>query len=148
MTGSHLDSFPVHYETAVSWGHLDSFQHVNNTIYFRYFEDARIQYFEQIGLTQHMARTGIGPILARTSCVFRQALGYPERILVGARIEDIGTDRFTMMYRIVSKKTGKIAAEGDGRIIIYDYNQQQKAALPPTIRARIDALETGEPHPD
>ena len=46
---SLLKTFPIIVNYPVIWGDMDSFQHVNNVIYFRYFETARIQYFEALG---------------------------------------------------------------------------------------------------
>ena len=66
-----LSAYPVITEQAVIWGDMDAFQHVNNTIYFRWFETARIRYFEEIGFLEHLEATGVGPILAETSCRFR-----------------------------------------------------------------------------
>ena len=55
-----------------------------------------------------------GPILASTQCRFRRPLAYPDRLRVGARTVDIGDDRFTMQYRIVSRTLGEVAADGGG----------------------------------
>jgi acyl-CoA thioester hydrolase len=56
-----LKSFPVVVEIPVIWGDMDSFQHVNNVIYFRYFESARIQYFEAVGLMDIVETIGSRP---------------------------------------------------------------------------------------
>ena len=48
-------------EIPIAWGEMDSFQHVNNAAYFRYFESARILYSEKLGLHKHKDETGIGP---------------------------------------------------------------------------------------
>ena len=61
-----LDDYPVVIELPVVWGEMDAFSHVNNIIYFRYFESARLAYVEQTGLLEYMDKTGIGPILAHT----------------------------------------------------------------------------------
>src|SRR5687767_1167703 len=54
----------VTVEIPVQWGDMDAFGHVNNTVYFRWFESARIAYFEKIGLNERMRRDRKGPILA------------------------------------------------------------------------------------
>ena len=135
-----LSEYPVTYETPVAWGEMDAFQHVNNATYFRYFESARLSYFMEIGISKHMQETGIGPILASTSCRFKRPLTYPDQIVIGATITEVGTDRFTMRYRIVSHTQSLVAAEGEGLIVFYDYNQGIKTEIPETIRAQIDAL--------
>ncbi|MFQ6117581.1 MAG: acyl-CoA thioesterase [Candidatus Bipolaricaulia bacterium] len=141
MTDKWLEDFPVVIELPVAWGEMDAFGHVNNIVYFRYFESARIAYFERIGFTEHMAQTGVGPILAATKCTFRKALTYPDTVSVGARITEVGEDRFTMLYRIVSQKLERVAAEGEGLIVSYDYRANRKAPLPAGVRGRIEALE-------
>ncbi|MGM0558582.1 MAG: acyl-CoA thioesterase [Myxococcota bacterium] len=137
-----LSDFPVQVEFPVAWGDMDAFQHVNNTRYFRYFEDARIAYFEQTGLIESVGTPGgIGPILAATSCKFRLPLTYPDTVYVGARCSEIGTDRFEMSHRVVSKAAGRVAAEGTGLVVSFDYDQGQKTTLPSEWIAHIEAIE-------
>lgn len=138
---SSLEGYPVIIEIPVAWGEMDSYGHVNNIIYFRHFESARIAYFTQIGFPKHKEETGIGPILASTNCRFRAALTYPDTVSVGARVLDISSDRFTMDFCTISHKLGKVAAEGQGVIVSYDYRAGSKVLLPQEIRARIEALE-------
>jgi acyl-CoA thioester hydrolase len=136
-----LEGYPVVVEIPVAWGEMDSFQHVNNTVYFRYFESARIRYSEKLGLYKHKDETGIGPILGSTSCKYRLPLTYPDTVSVGTKITDIAEDRFTMKYVIVSHKHQKVAAEGDGVVVMYDYREGKKTAIPEEIRKRILTME-------
>ncbi|HEX6622399.1 MAG TPA: acyl-CoA thioesterase, partial [Pyrinomonadaceae bacterium] len=97
-----LEAYPVVIETPVAWGEMDSFQHVNNIVYFRYFESARMAYFERVGFWAYMDETGVGPILASTRCKFILPLTYPDTVSIGARVSEIEDDRFTMSYAVVS----------------------------------------------
>ena len=141
MQNTLLDNYPVQIEVPIAWGDMDAFQHVNNVAYFRYFESARILYSEKLGLHKLKDETGIGPILGSTSCKYRLPLTYPDTISVGARIVDIAQDRFTMQYVVVSHKHQKIAAEGDGVVVMYNYNEGKKTAIPEEIRERIRIME-------
>ncbi|HEX6923907.1 MAG TPA: thioesterase family protein [Longimicrobiaceae bacterium] len=132
-----LEGFPVRVEVPVAWGEMDAFGHVNNVVYFRYFENARIELLRKIGFVD---ATGIGPILASTHCRFRRPLTYPDRLLVGVRITEVGEDRFTIEYRLVSEKLGTIAAEGGGVVVSYDYRTAKKAAIPEGVREAIARL--------
>lgn len=138
---SELDGFSVIIELPIQWGEMDAFQHVNNVAYFRYFESARIAYLERIGHIETMHATGIGPILASARCEFKRPLTYPDKIFVGIRVSEMGTDRFTMQFRIFSQKLQKIAAEGDGVIVSYNYRERCRAPVPDEVRRRIEALE-------
>lgn len=140
MTASpHLEGYPVIVRWPVAWGDMDAFAHVNNVVYFRWFESARIAYFAALAWTPG----GVGPILAHTSCAFRAQLTYPDHVDIGARVDEVGDDRFTMRYRVVSERHGRIAAEGEGRVISFDYARGVKAPLPAEIRAAIERLEGG-----
>src|SRR5512135_78545 len=104
MENSLLEGYPVIVEIPVAWGEMDSFQHVNNVVYFRYFESARIAYSEKIRLIENKDRTGIGPILASTSCRYKLPLTYPDIVSVGAKVTGIEEDRFTLSYVVVSHR--------------------------------------------
>ena len=141
MDNKLLKGYSVVFEIPIAWGEMDSFQHVNNVAYFRYFEGARIQYYVTLGLHKYKDETGIGPILGSTSCKYRLPLTYPDTVSVGAKITEIAEDRFTMKYLVVSHKYQKIAAEGDGVVVMYDYREGKKTAIPEKIRKRILTME-------
>ena len=135
-----LEGWPVRCEADVAWGQMDAFGHVNNTVYFRWFEDVRILLLRDVGWLEAMEATGVGPILARTQCVFRAPLAWPDRVTVAAKVDDLAVDRFTMKYRLVSHQAGVVAAEGDGRIVSFDYRANAKAPIPKGVFARLEAL--------
>ncbi len=135
--------FPVVMETDVRWGDMDAFNHVNNVSYLRYFESGRIAYFEALELADFFGTDGVGPILAETSCRYRFPLTYPDRVSVGVRSEQLGEDRFTQQYILVSHRHGRVAATGDGTIVTFDYTANSKAPIPDRVRQRIEALEAG-----
>lgn len=136
-----LNDFPVVIELPVLWGQMDAFGHLNNTAYFRYFESARIAYFEKIGYLAAMEDEGVGPILASTRCRFRRAVQFPDTVRVGARVTEMGEDRFLMEYRIVSQAHRAAAAEGDGLIVNLNYRTNEKEPLPDRIKKGIEELE-------
>ena len=138
-----LEDFKVTFETPVAWGEMDAFNHVNNIVYFRYFESARIAYFRAVGFDVVMKSSRVGPILASTSCRYRRALSYPDRVTVGARaeVDSLADDRFQMTYRVVSHHQLAVAADGDGLIVSYDYERNAKAPLPDAVRDAILNLD-------
>lgn len=136
-----LADYPVVIEIPVAWAEMDVHRHVNNAVYFRYLENARIAYFDQLDLNDQIDKTGIGRILASTSCRFKTPLEYPDKVLVGAKVTHMGEDRFTMAYRIVSLNREKIAAEGSAVIVTFNYRENKKAPIPGEWRQRIRDLE-------
>jgi acyl-CoA thioester hydrolase len=136
-----LASCPVVIDVPVAWGEMDALKHVNNIVYFRYFESARIAYFEKLRFWEFMNQTGVGPILASLQCRFRIPLIYPDTVSVGTRIPKIEQDRFVMEYRAVSHKSRAIAAEGESVVVSYNYRENKKTLLPEEMRQRILTLE-------
>ena len=136
-----IQSYPVTIEFPIKWGEMDAYQHLNNTVYFRYFEDARIAYFDKIELGRVKDETGVGPILASTQCRFRVPLQYPDRVTVASRISRLEVDRFVMDYLVVSHRHGKVAASGDGVLVAFDYDAGKKTTIPDSLRARMGAIE-------
>ena len=135
-----LADFPVRVEIPVAWGDMDAMGHVNNTEYFRYFETARILGFAELGLGAIESSGGVGPILHSASCRFRIPLTYPDTVTVGARIGDIGDDRFVMLYRAVSHQHGAVAADGESLIVTFSYATGTKAPVSDELRARLVEL--------
>jgi acyl-CoA thioester hydrolase len=136
-----LDAFPVVVELPVVWGEMDSYRHVNNAVYFRYFECARLEYFRRLGWFEYEQQHGVGPILAATQARFRKPLTYPDTISVGAHVSALAEDRFTMDHVLVSKKLGAVAAEGQGTIVTFHYGDGKKVPIPDELRKRIAELE-------
>lgn len=136
-----LAGYPVVVEVPVAWAEMDVFHHVNNTVFFRWFETARIAYLERIAFDDEAKQNGLGPILASTHARFRRPVFYPDTVLVGARTTETAEDRFTMHYVVVSTKADAVAAEGGGVVVSYDYRARAKAPLPPEVVAAIRSLE-------
>ncbi|MBI5015917.1 MAG: acyl-CoA thioesterase [Deltaproteobacteria bacterium] len=136
-----LKEYPVVIEFPVAWGEMDVLGHVNNVVYFRYFESARVAYFRAIRYSTLQKETGLGPILGATGCRFRIPLTYPDTVWIGATVPEVGEDRFVMRYCVVSADHRKVAAEGEGLIVSYDYRQNRRAVLPEAVRERIATLQ-------
>lgn len=136
-----LTSFPVVIELPVQWGDVDAYGHVNNTVFFRYFESARMAYLGQCGVLESYEKNRVGIILYSTECRFRSALHHPDSVLVGARTLQIEADRFVMAYSVVSSEQDRIAAEGCATLVWFDYNTRTKARLPDSVRTAIEKLE-------
>lgn len=141
MADKYLESFPVVIDLKVAWGEMDAYQHVNNIIYFRYFESARIAYLEHIDFADRLNNAGIGPILGHTQCKYLRPLTYPDSLCVGARTTEIRDDRYLMELKIYSHRHEAIAAIGTADMVAFDYNENRKAKLPLQIRQNIEKLE-------
>jgi acyl-CoA thioester hydrolase len=141
------ESWPVEVALIVQWGDMDAFQHVNNTVFLRWFESARIAYFEKVGMPTGVGSIASangaepGPILARATVDFRQPVTFPDRITARARVAKVGNTSFTMLYQVYSEKLAAVVGEGEGVVVMFDYAKQTKVPVSDDLRARIAKLE-------
>ncbi len=137
---------PVSVEIVVAWGDMDAFQHVNNTVYLRWFETARIAYFERIGVMgAKQAETGIGPILAHATVDYRRPVTYPDRVRVGVNVSAFGTRSFTMSYQVWSEAQQALVATGQTVIVMFDYRGGRAVPVDEELRGAIAAVEGARP---
>ena len=139
-----LDRYPVSVSIPVAWGDMDAFQHVNNVVYARWLETARIVYLERIGLIDRMREEGVGPILAKTVIDYKRPLQYPDTVHVSATVTRIGGSSFTMSFRIRSEALGTDVASGEQVMVVYDYRAGATARVDHRLRGAIAAVEAPE----
>jgi acyl-CoA thioester hydrolase len=139
---SVLVEFPATIRLPVQWGDQDAFGHVNNTVYFRWFESARIKYLERIDLSEQTAGT-LGPILAAVSCNYRRQVKYPDHVVIGARIMRIGRSSLAMSYSVWSEAQQAIVADGDSTIVAFDYAMNKSQPIPAALQEKIQEIEGG-----
>lgn len=141
MGSEILERFPVQLEIPIAWGEMDAFQHVNNLVYLRWFESARMAYFENCRYQDVMLESSIGPILRDSRIRYRIPLTFPGNVISATRITRLEQDRFTMEHLVYSLEHDAVAAEGDAVIVCVDYQQNQKAAVPQMYRDLIMEME-------
>jgi acyl-CoA thioester hydrolase len=107
---------------------------VNNVVYLRWFETARMALFQRLGFT---SGTGVGPILHSTSCRYRVPVYAPDDVVAAVRVTDVKADRFALEMSVYSARAGAVAATGDAVIVAYDYEAKRKAAVPAEVLERL-----------
>ena len=136
-----LKDFTFVVDLNIEWGDMDALQHVNNIEYFKYFQVARIAYFEKIDSESVMGEKRISSILASTQCKFIYPLAYPDSISVGVRVDAMADHYFTMKYAVVSHKHQRLAAIGDAKVVVFDYVNNKKVSIPNKVRKTIIDFE-------
>ncbi len=120
---------------------MDAFQHINNTVYFRYFKDVRIAYFEQSDMLEFKQKLNTGPIMATAKSNFRVPLLYPDSINIGCRVVDVERRKFTMQYAVYSHRQQSIVADGDGLMVYFNYTENKSCDIPEKLVTAIGKLE-------
>jgi len=136
--------FPIALELRIDWSELDLFGHVNNVAFMKYIQASRVNFWEHIGLTELYQNSQVAAILASTSCQFKQPLFYPGNIIINARTEFIKNTSFGIHHQLFNDK-GEIAAEARDVLVMFDFKNHEKIAVPDKIRKKIEALEGKSP---
>ncbi len=133
-------AWPIALTVPVAWGDMDAFGHVNNTVFLRWFESARIAFLERVGLLELMAEQQVGPILARATVDFRRPVKYPDTVRVEAGARRLGSSSWVLAYRAFSASQDALVGEGDSVLVLYDYARETKVPIAGTLRAALEAL--------
>jgi acyl-CoA thioester hydrolase len=129
-------NWPVKTELPIQWGDMDAFSHVNNVIYIRWFETARIELFIElwggngINLQEILDGDGVGPILANFNINYHLPLLYPDIVHINTRISKVGNSSFGVSHQLFSKNNrNKIIASADSVVVMYNYQKGEKFLL-------------------
>ncbi|WP_254513391.1 acyl-CoA thioesterase [Anatilimnocola floriformis] len=141
MSDKLLTKYPVILEWPVQWGDQDALGHVNNTVYFRWCESARVAYLQRLGLEAWMKPTTLGPILAKIECNYKRQLHFPDTVRIGSRISQLGRSSLTMEHALVSKTQNALVAESTSVIVVFNYQTQRPVPIPAEVREAIERLE-------
>lgn len=139
-----LAGYPVVIHMPVEWGDQDPFKHVNNIVYLRWCETARVVYLQRIGMWKMIEDEKKGPILAALSCNYRRPVEFPDTVHVGARITRLGNSSFGMEHLIVSEVMNEVVADADSTLVFFDYAENQPLPLPDHLRQAMQMLEGKE----
>jgi acyl-CoA thioester hydrolase len=123
-------------EIPIRWGDMDAMGHVNNTVYFRYMEQARISWFDHLGMQPDPA--GQGPVIVNAACTFVRQLEYPGTVLARHYVGEIG--RSSIMTHVDMLRTddpGQVYAHGSAKVVWVDFPRQKSAPLPDHIREQV-----------
>lgn len=130
---------------------MDALGHVNNALYFRYMESARVAFLLDIGIDRLANDAGPcdqgtpGVILQSVQARFRRPVEYPDTLRITSFVAEIASDRFTLAHELHSVKLGEIACLGSGVIVAYDYARKAKAQLPAAWRKALEAARQPNP---
>lgn len=126
----------------VSWGNIDSFQHVNNKVYLAWFETARVNMFLKWGtdFQRFMSGSSIAPVMRSVNLAWRYPIKYPDSVTVVHRIDQILDDRFVLKGVVVGHHSQKVCARIEEVIVAVDYTKgASKCSIPDDMRQFLEA---------
>ena len=132
-----LSDYPIIHIQPVAWGDMDAFGHVNNVLYYRYMESARIRYMDELNIFQHDVYT----VVASNQCKYIRPVFYPDQLKIGARVEEMRNSALRMSYLLWSEQQQAIGALGEAVMVCVDKENMLKLPIPEIIRQKVTKIE-------
>jgi len=124
-------------DIALRWGDMDALGHLNNAMYFRFWEEGRISWLNHL---QARPTAAAGFLLASAGCNFRRAVVYPETVAVSTYIVKIGGSSVALHQEMRSLGEQEILyADSDSRLVWADFTKGQAMPMPESLVAQLTA---------
>ena len=135
---AHIERIPIR------WGDMDAMGHVNNTVYFRYMEQARISWFDRL-VPEEDAWHATGIVIANATCNYRRAITYPGTVEVKLFVGPTGGASVPTYYelRVIQGDMRDPVPYADGAavVVFIDMESQKSRRIPEAIRTRLEQAE-------
>jgi len=122
----------------VRWGDMDAMGHVNNTVYFRYAEQSRIEWLEALGFSLDASRDQAA-VIVNASCTFLLPITYPATVEVRLYAGKPGRSSVPTYYEMRCVGDETIYADGAAKIVWFDPATGKSIPLPERIRALVES---------
>lgn len=124
-------------EMPVRWGDMDAYGHVNNTLYFRYFEEARFMWMLEKGVP---LKSDTHPVVVTIGCTFLRPIFHPETLRIDVFISEAGRSSFMVKYKVYTSSQPDVpAAEGYSKVVWVSSVDGKSVPLPDLVRSWFEA---------
>jgi acyl-CoA thioester hydrolase len=136
-------NYPYEITLEVAFRDIDAMGHVNNAVFFAYFETVRMKYLGEI--MEHSGLLGtelldLPLILVEASCTYKSPALLTEKLYIGTGISRFGTKSFDMLYR-VQGQDGRLVAYGRTIQVMYDYIHRNAFSIPENVRHYVEEFQ-------
>ncbi|MFA6260147.1 MAG: acyl-CoA thioesterase [Bacteroidia bacterium] len=137
---SDKKTYPLSLTLRIDWSEMDEFSHINNLMFMKYIQSARVNYWQQIGLYQYFKEHRIGPMQILVNCRLIQPLFFPGEVTIKTRTVYIKNTSFSFEHALFNEQQ-ELVAEGTDVMVMYDFNRNEKVTFPAGFREAIELLE-------
>ena len=121
------------------WSDNDAYGHVNNTVYYEWFDSAVNAWMVEQGMLDITNGDPIA-LVVETRCTYAAPLEFPQPVEVGLAVADLGRSSIRYRIGIFAEGAGTAAAEGEFVHVVVDREQRRPAAIPDDWRAKLEAI--------
>ena len=122
------------------WSDNDVYGHVNNVVYFSYFDTVVNQYLIEQGVLDIQGGAVIGLVVENT-CRYFQSLQFPDRVAAGVQVARLGKSSVTYRIGLFREEAEEPAAEGRFVHVYVDRANRRPVELPPPLRKALEPLQ-------
>lgn len=114
---------------SIEWGDMDALGHVNNTRYFDYFQEARVEWLASMQMDMLQRE---GPVLIHTGCTYLKPVVYPATLTLNCSLHSPGRSSFMIDYDLFQEEV--LVAQGTSKIVWVDYVENKSVPIPDVLR--------------
>lgn len=130
------DGTPLyHIEFPIRWGDMDALGHVNNIMYFRYFEQIRLEWYESMGFAA-LGETDEGMLIVDNHAEYLKPVVYPAHVHIHMAGHSPGRSSFVSTYTITSGDI--LYTRGSSKIVWVNRTQGRSTPLPDSVRSLFE----------
>ncbi|WP_028783385.1 acyl-CoA thioesterase [Thalassobacillus devorans] len=134
--------FQFNIQVHIRFSETDQFGHMNNTVPFIYFEEARIEFMKHLGFVIHKDKAPKAvPVVADIQCDFHRQLFFDEKLDIYVKADEIGNTSFDLHYLAVNQD-GDIALTGRGRLVQVDSTTGKPVPLDESFKVKLATQST------
>ena len=133
------EPFKVWREVATRWADNDAYGHVNNTVYYEWFDTAVNAWLVDQGMLDIDEGDPIG-LVAETRCSFFSPLAFPQPVEVGLAVAALGRSSVRYRIGIFAGGSATAAAQGEFVHVVVDRTTRRPVAIPAAWRTKLEAI--------
>jgi len=133
------EAYRVWRALTTRWSDNDAYGHVNNTVYYQWFDTAVNAWLIEAGLLDIAAGDPIG-LVVETGCRYARPLAYPEPVEIGLAVRHLGTSSVAYRLGVFAAESGEAAAEGHFTHVYVGRDSRRPVPLPDAWRAALERI--------
>ena len=132
-------AYRVWREIGTRWADNDAYGHVNNTVYYEWFDSAVTAWMVEQGMLD-IANGDPIALVVETGCTYAAPLEFPQPVEVGLAVAELGRSSIRYRIGIFAKDAADAAAEGDFVHVVVDRTTRRPVEIPPEWRRKLEAI--------
>jgi acyl-CoA thioester hydrolase len=125
-------------EIPLRWGDQDVMNHINNTLYFRYMEQARVEWLDAV-CAKERKESNQGAVIVTASCAFLLPLTYSGNIICDVFIGQPGRSSLPTFYELRRTDDERLYATGEAKLVWIEKTGGQSVPLPESLRQAFES---------